>query len=485
MNLNTYKEAIREIVTFAINEYGSRSFIKPVLVEEKYKEIQFGSLQLSASLKLVGGRMQLLQMDIFTTESIFVCSMLLGQTAMLFNKSASGFRQELVDEKRIAGVASLKQRVFEHPVSPASIILLGEKEVSQIWFAAIENIDQLVSVMCGIVDDTWKVYYSNKVCADNFLPEYYNGDDQIVENVISGSEIKKLSDIAAVIPGKSANRNELPISGIPYIRGRDLKNGSIVAPRMFVDPKNVQAYSRQLLQEGDILLTKQFGQNKLALVKTVDLPAVASDGLYIIRPYDVSEKYLYRYLTSKTGYEVFSKQLNRVAKGSLVPSIRLSELVHIKVPVFDEKTMDIIDNLDSISGYDALEVGNTLVNSSMPISEKNISEQVYASLLAAGWDSNGFFAETNSELYEGSTWRPDFVYSTADGRKIVIEIKTDLTRIDNRWFSAINSILRDNCIYILSTGVYFEVHVPGIAESFKSIEPPHLNSIFEWEKGVR
>lgn len=96
---------------------------------------------------------------------------------------------------------------------------------------------------------------------------------------------------------------------------------------MLLENRKGRDFSEQLVQEEDTLLTKNFGQNKIALVTADDVPGIASNGLFIIHSYDVSEKYLYRYLTSKTGNEIFNKQINRIQRGVIIPSIALRDLI--------------------------------------------------------------------------------------------------------------------------------------------------------------
>ena len=141
------------------------------------------------------------------------------------------------------------------------------------------------------------------------LPEYYNGDDKLIEEKLSGSNVKELGEVATIIAGKGARREEYSDKGIPYLRARDIKNGKVQTPEVYISTDNVGVYSRQLLQEGDILLTKNFGQNKLALVTEDDIPAIASNMLFIIRPFEVSEGYLYKYLTDRKSTRLNSSHL--------------------------------------------------------------------------------------------------------------------------------------------------------------------------------
>jgi hypothetical protein len=127
------------------------------------------------------------------------------------------------------------------------------------------------------------VYYTKKLYPENFMPEKYNGEQERLDKALDRYETKTLQEIADIILGKSVSRWELSEKGIPYLRQRDIKNGVIVKPDKYVTEDAAEKYAKQLLQEGDILLTKNFRQHKVARVTSDDLPAIASNSLFIIR----------------------------------------------------------------------------------------------------------------------------------------------------------------------------------------------------------
>lgn len=482
-----YKNELREIIEYALKEYGNSTLAKRELIENGFISEGFGSL--IADITMVTAeknRLYLRRYDVKTAKGDKVVSFILGHAAMLFAISARKFREELLSTEHIKGVATLKQSVFDHIVMPAAIIILGEGE-SETWLAAAENMDQLVDMFCGNFDGEWTVYYAEHVSSENLLPEYYNGDDKIIEEQLSGSDVKELQEVATIIPGKRAPREQFLQEGIPFLRARDIKDGKITMPDMYVSPDRAELYSRQLLQEGDILLTKNFGQNKLALVTEDDIPAIASDMLYIIRPFEVSEGYLYRYLTSKTGNEIFNKQVNRIQKGVSVPSVALSDLIHVEVPVLDEETMQSLESIDTISNNEIVEAAKGLIQKAWTNSESIVEQTVRHALLDAGWDEKSFIPEKEATVIIGRDriWRPDIAYILPDGRKIIIEIKADFARLTAEWIERMQHILKGEDIFILTTGMYYETHIPGIKKSLQMISPPTIEQILNWEKEVR
>lgn len=486
--LSEYKVDLQSLLQYALQEYGNATLMKRELMEEGHTTESIGVFTAEITMIVAEkNRLYLRRYDVKTNDGSLAFSFILGHAAMLFAFSARRFREELLQNERIKGVATLKQSVFDHIVMPAAIIIL-DNDGTETWLTAAENIDQLIEMFCGHFEDKWKVYYTDKISSENMLPEYYNGDDQIIEEKLSGTDVKELGEVATVIAGKGARREEYADEGIPYLRARDIKDGKVLKAEVYLSPENAEKYSRQLLQEGDILLTKNFGQNKLALVTEEDIPAIASNMLFIIRPFEVSERYLYRYLTSETGQEIFNKQINRIQKGVTVPSVALSDLIHVKVPVLDENTMQSIESIDSISEEEVVAATKSLMQNTVITSESKVEEAVRSALLAVGWESDKFIQERQATvpIGEGRKWIPDLAYQLADGRKIIVEVKTNLTLLRPGWIEAMQHILKGDgdYIFILTTGMYYEIHVPGVEKSLQMISPPTIEAILNWEKEV-
>ena len=298
------KKDIYALVSYAFKEYGSMTIMKNEMKCNGFIIETFGTIKAKISMVIAEKKhLYLRRYDVSNMDGELIFSFILGHAAMLFSNSAHKFREELIASEKIKVVATLKKSVFNHIVIPAAVIILGDNK--ETCFTAVESIETLVDIMNGEFHEDAKVYHSNNISPNNLLPEFYNGDAQVIEDSFKGSETKELGEVATVIAGKGAKRNEYADTGIPYLRARDIQNGKIQkVDVLYIAQENVMAFSRQLLQEGDILLTKNFGQNKLALVTEDDIPAIASNALFIIRPIEISEGYLYRYLASETGNQI-------------------------------------------------------------------------------------------------------------------------------------------------------------------------------------
>lgn len=479
------KQEFYDLIEFALEEYCGRTMIGASILSDGNICKQFGSITAVIS-KAVADKNHLWvrHYDVSDENGKNIVSFFLGHAAMLFSMKAQLFREKLLAEHTIKGVITLKQRVFRKTTIPAAIIILN-KSAEQTWFTSAENIDCLISNLLSEFDVNQKVYYSNVIDSKNMMPEYYNGDLQEIESHFSNNEAKELGEIATIIAGKGAKQEDFADCGIPYLRARDIQDGRIISPDKYIGVENIHKFSKQLVQEGDILLTKNFGQNKLSLVTESDIPAIASNSLFIIRPYDVTERYLYKYLTSKTGNGVFNKQINRIQKGVTIPSIALSDLIHVLVPIYDEETMHNIESMDRLSKTEVIEATKQFAKRYR--FESELENKVYFDLVQAGWKNEDLLKEAWVLIGENKKWRPDFVYKLPDKRKVYIEVKTDFMLVRPEWVLAMKKILygEENCFFILTTGSYYEVHASCIEKSLVLLQAPTLDDILRWEKEVR
>ena len=298
----------------------------------------FGSVKLEQSTETIKEPFQrIIHFSLYTEEDKYFKG-IVGYTSILYAKTKQMllFREALLEKESIRSIITIKHT--GNTGRQIAIILFNKVE-EKTELVSCDGIDDASAFIAGESPEGNTVYYADSISAENMLPEFYSEPLLPITEAFNNTVVKKLEEVADIIAGKGARSYDYLPEGIPYLRARDIQEGKIITPDVFLSPELASQFAKQLLQEGDILLTKHFGQRKLALVSESNLPAIASEALFIIRPFGVSENYLYRYLSSKTGNAVFNEQLKKIERGVIVPSIRLSDLRHIEVPVFDEETM--------------------------------------------------------------------------------------------------------------------------------------------------
>lgn len=410
--------------------------------------------------------------------------------AVLYGTNMENIRKMLLEEHSIRGIFTLKNAFFRHSTIPTAALVLGKSD--HVWLTSAISNDDVIAIMSDIASYSRKVYYTEQLDVKNFMPEYYNGEMNEINTQLDKYETKKLQEIAEIINGKNVKNEHLADKGIAYLRGRNLQNGKIVDVNDFVRADVAGEYAKQLLEEGDILLQKQFGYHKMVRVTADDLPAIASSSLFIIRAFGVPESYLYQYVTSETGKTIFNKQLSSIERGAVIRSIALKDLKELRVPIFDEQTMMNFANVDSISINDLMPAIKKLTvtsdESTNVSSGAMLERKVYNDFIKAGWNEAEVFNDQIAYMINISTterWRPDIVLTDKEKLLAVVEVKTSFARINARWVERMYRIVKggEAPFLILATGAYYEIHSVNDAVVKKMVTPPTKELLLSLLKG--
>lgn len=404
----------------------------------------------------------------------------LAPASVLYGTNMENIRKTLLEEYFIQGIFTLKNAFFRLSTIPTAALILG-KSNKNVWLTSAITNDDVVAIMSDISSYSRKVYYTEHLDVKNFMPEYYNGEMNEINAQLDKYETKKLQDIAEIINGKNARNEHLTDKGIAYLRGRNLQNGKIVDVNDFIKEDVAGEYAKQLLEEGDILLQKQFGYHKIVRVTADDLPAIASSGLFIIRAFGVPESYLYQYVTSETGRIIFDKQLSSIERGAVIQSIALKDLKELRVPIFDDQTMMNFANVDRISVNDLMPAIKkmTVISdvSTGAYTGAMLERKIYDDFIQAGWNEAEVLNDQRSytiNISSNEKWRADIVLTDKEKLLAVVEVKTSFARIDARWVDRMYRIVKSGeaPFLILTTGAYYEIH--SVKDTFvkKMTTPP-------------
>lgn len=288
------------------------------------------------------------------------------------------------------------------------------------------------------------------------MPENYSYEKTSLSSFIDSFNPKKLEDIAEIIPGANPIWSDFSEdgTGIPLLSSGSIKNGKIVKCTRFIKEENYKNFSRQLLQSGDILLTKLFGQNKICIVEDEMLPAIASNFLYIIRPLGISDFNIYEYLSNNAGKLLFSKQLDEVSTKGAIQSVSLSSLRQLKIPQIRKDEMSLFEIKYNEKFSDIQAMAKDVIEK---LSESKIEDEVFNSLLKAGWKNDEISREYEIS-YNNKMFRADFVLFDNKEPIAFIEVKSSILQIE-QIIQQIKCIQKQKRILaLISLGQYYEAY---------------------------
>ena len=180
---------------------------------------------------------------------------------------------------------------------------------------------------------------------------------------------KKVSEIAEVVSGVYLQAE--PYGEIAYLQIKDLLSESPekTASKVSLSPKN----ERYLLEKGDLLFAGK-GTTYLCKVFDLDIPAIASTTLYIIRltSKDVLPDYLCWYLNQPSVMAVMKTQ--QVGTGT--PLIRKQVVEDFEIPVPELDTQRQIVELAQLQTrekelYQAIAEKRTLITNQLIMNKLN------------------------------------------------------------------------------------------------------------------
>ena len=166
----------------------------------------------------------------------------------------------------------------------------------------------------------------------------------------------RLRELADIRVGAAYTKTQLQEKGSwKFIRPRDIKKDGKLDVRTFISESAAKQKAKCALRAGDILLQNIFSFEKLAIVEEKDLPAIASQNLFIIRSKKISPALLFEYLQSKAIADAFRKQLEDLAHGAVIKHISLRDVGEIPVPLpFSKDQLSEFAGVKQLQDTDAL-----------------------------------------------------------------------------------------------------------------------------------
>lgn len=410
--------------------------------------------------------------------------LIIGASNLLFSHRLLDYREKLI-EQDFSGIVTTKKSFFKNTGATFAIIIFSEKSENK-FFSTVEDSEDLYNIIFNKKSSKQKIFYASEINKNNLTPENYNEKSNAVKQIFSNYKTMKLGEIAEIINGARTSRSDLVNSGIPYLKSGCLKNGKITPDGVCVKEADCENFAKQLLQEGDILVTKYFGQNKIVFVTEDDLPAIASDQLAIIRPHSVSDFNLYKYLSSNAGKVLFGQQLTSVSTGTTIKSLNLSSLKELEIPMLD------INSAKQFEAEFETKHKNTfndlllnLENEINQISESELEKSIRNDLINVGWNNTDIV--THYKIYmKDRCFIPDFMLMDNNNPIACVEVKSFSLLLNKDFLVNLikNNMKQDNILLIVTIGSYYEVYraFNNELKVFKFYEPPKKEELLKIQK---
>lgn len=364
-----------------------------------------------------------------TSEGV---AFVLVPAAVLFGMKHKSNREYIINNFHIKGVVTLKNTVFDFASIPMALIILDNKN-GETWLTSANSIEEVIKLVVSEdhINHQHKIYYTTFVDSSNLMPEFYNGESKKIDSILDKYETKTLDEIAELFTGKSVPIQELGGNegDFSYLRARNLIDGKIV-PSEYVKSEFVERYAKQILFPGDILVSKYFGEKRIAKVEESDCPAIASNAFIVIRALEIPEDYLYNYFCSSAGKIIFQKQLEMIETGTTIRSINLKNIKELRIPIFDNVTMLEMMNIDKLDRKGLSDLSEYIDTKVIGSKAEMITKEMFLSI---GWNENDIISNDSNfaiNLRTGKKYIPDIVLKNDKEVFAIVEV-----RVSNRMTS--------------------------------------------------
>lgn len=165
---------------------------------------------------------------------------------------------------------------------------------------------------------------------------FHNPKNQSYQEQLNENETKKIGDLVEICLGIPFNQDERKPSGnYKILSPRNILNGFLeeTPSDNFVEKNSLNAREQKaILKKGDILFPR-FNREKVSIYvhNSDDNKFIANQHIIILR--GKNAEYVATYLNTDSGLNLFNQQINRHARGAVLPTISIQDLTNIQIPI--------------------------------------------------------------------------------------------------------------------------------------------------------
>jgi len=296
-------------------------------------------------------------------------AMLVGLRPLFVSGQEGEIRRSLVLSDVIEAVITLAPNLLPHTNAQSAVLILNKAKPTvrrnKIQFILADNEYESIGRSRNTIPDSSRqkilqaynalqkrsqfsaIIDLDEIIANDFtlLPSKYLGIGKT--DVSLGSDVQWicLNELGSVFKGTSLGRHEG--ERLPVLQGRDLSMSYLNIDQL--EKKNVPQDLLKAVysQPGDVLL-QRIGQRPQAFLVENELSGVLiSDTVYVIRFKDVNmlqARYLVEFLNSAPG----QAQLTSSIAGAVIPTISLTVLRKVRVPIPNQAVVELVNNLHKV-----------------------------------------------------------------------------------------------------------------------------------------
>jgi hypothetical protein len=270
-------------------------------------------------------------------------------------------REFLISKMELIGVINLPVAPFASAASISTDLLVMEQlrgnEVKKVFFFSLANKGELISLedneflsdlKAGLRGESSKSgFYATLENKSTWIAPLSNLPEVLAfkQHIHKIANTRPLGDLCEIFLGlKQPIKETSKKKDIPIIRGRDLSSNEIKMDDLIRGDLHEKLLEKAKVKQDDILLQRVGASPKNIIVGPEIEGAVAASSVIIIRPKEksIDPQIISQFMASRAGQSIISA-INWTASG--IPTINITELKKVPIPIL---ASDIMENLDEL-----------------------------------------------------------------------------------------------------------------------------------------
>jgi hypothetical protein len=271
---------------------------------------------------------------------LFLCS-----NGFLTSERYRDIRREIINNYDLEMIVDIPpNRSSRSAIRTALLVIRNNLENKEANVYMPEYQNNRFEIINGYSNKTGDFHVAKNRMTARWDRRFFDPKYDKIQKYLQGKEVWKLEELGEIIPGRHFRPEERKEQGKYLILSpRHIRNGQDIQMEdrdLYIDQIESNRIERSILVPGDIVISLM-GNRIIYRYKQSDPPCVVGQMLAIIRSKD--NEYIKSYLETEDGEKMFQLQADRKSIGSVIQSLRLSDLRKIRIPIIP------IENLNRVS----------------------------------------------------------------------------------------------------------------------------------------
>ncbi|MEX1192044.1 MAG: N-6 DNA methylase [Brumimicrobium sp.] len=248
-------------------------------------------------------------------------------------------RNTILEKYGLETVISLPKGILRNTGVDLSILVINHDKTKATKYFKIK--DRAFS-NTNLSNSDFSVLKDNLV--ERWDYKFHNPKNREYEKELKNQETKRVTDLVEVVLGTHFSRDEIKEEGdFLWLTMRNVINGNLTLTDndKFISKKEFSRREQNaILQNGDILIPRiQRNKESFYIHTDTEKKIIAFQHFIILRGKNAD--YVATYLNTDNGIKLFNQQIERHARGNVMPTISISDLKNIEIPILPIEDLEL------------------------------------------------------------------------------------------------------------------------------------------------